>query len=276
MAKRRKTIYAGRLVYDVIYTIPSPRDDEYVRGEIKKISAEAIAKVNCTTATRKLELLMAANFEPQDLVISLTYSDEHLPPTYKDAQKKLQTFLRHMRNYRKARGQDFKYIYVSEGKHGDHRLHHHIILNATENDLETIRSMWHWGEQVDLKYIRDHGYEKWAYYLAKERREAALNGKRMFVPSRGLIRPEIDYQYVDDATTIEVPIGAIQLSDSADRNEYASYKYIKYILPEVRPTAKTPKQHIAIFKAGLKSSVTSKTSPKKSLRGTGQGVEMNV
>ena len=81
MAKRRKTIYAGDMVYDVIYTMPTPRIGSIERRAIRQISDEAMAKWNCTTATRKLEMRMAAGFRLNDLVVTLTYRDEDYPET---------------------------------------------------------------------------------------------------------------------------------------------------------------------------------------------------
>ncbi len=214
-----------------------------------------MAKWNCTTAARKLEMRMAAGFRMQDLVITLTYRDDDLPETCAAAQKRLQWLLRHLREHRRARGQDLVYIYVSEGRHGDHRLHHHVIVNAVGNDLETIRSLWKWGDQIDLSYIADKGYEGWAIYLSKERREASLNGKKMFVASRNCPKPEVEYAYLDDGATIEPPPGAVDITDSADRNAFASYRYLKYRMPG--------KVHKAVSFSGSKLSLTSRRACRK-------------
>ncbi len=78
--KRRKTIRAGRLVYDIAYTVPRPNATPQERKRIREVTAEQIARTRCNTAQRKLELLMAANFEPEDLVITATYRDEDSRP----------------------------------------------------------------------------------------------------------------------------------------------------------------------------------------------------
>ncbi len=302
MAKRRKTIYAGDMVYDVAYTIPTPRIGKTERRAIRQISDEAMAKWNCTTATRKLEMRMAAGFRLNDLVVTLTYREKDYPESYAAAQRRLQWLLRHLRDHRRARGQELIYIYVSEGKHGDHRLHHHVILNAVGDDLEIIRSLWKWGDQIDLSRVDEKGYEGWAVYLSKERREASLNGKKMFVASiirslwkwgdqidlsrvdekgyegwavylskerreaslngkkmfvasKNCPKPEIEYAYLDDGATIEPPPGAVDITDSADRNAYASYRYLKYRLPG--------KVHKAVSFSGSKLSLTSRRACRK-------------
>lgn len=230
--KRRKTIRAGQVTYSVVYTVPNPRDAEYKRKRIKQISEQAIARMNCNSAARKLELLSAANFGMRDLIITLTYRDADLPVDYKAAQQQLGKFLRWLREHRRARGEELCYIYITEGLHGDKRLHHHLYLNATGDDLEIIRSLWRWGDDVQLSYISDKGYEGWAQYLSKERRESSLNGKLMYVPSRNLRKPIVESELVDDDITVEAPPGAVDVVESGDRNEFASFKYVKYRMPD--------------------------------------------
>ncbi|WNX85771.1 hypothetical protein RWV98_05750 [Agathobaculum sp. NTUH-O15-33] len=236
--KRRKTVRAGRLVWDIVYPVPNPRDDEYVRKKKKQISARAMELTNCNSAQRKLELRMAAAFDLSDLVVTLTFGDWALPSDCKAGRKLLSKFLRQLREYRNARGQELFYIICPEGLHGDHRLHFHLILNQTENDLEVIRSLWPHGDQIDLRHIYDKtgygesGYSGWAGYLSKERREASLNGKRMFTCSRNLPKPKVTYDWVDDGSTVEAPPGATNVVESGDRNEFASFKAVKYLLPK--------------------------------------------
>lgn len=263
--KRRKTIRAGRRVWDLVYTMPNPRASEDERKRIKEVSAEQIARTNCNTAQRKLELLMATNFELSDLVITPTYRDADLPDDYKAAQRRLGKVLRQISTYRKAHGlPDLKYIYVTEGLHGDHRIHHHVIINATGNDLELFRSLWLWGDDIQLNYISERDYDGWAGYLTKERRQASLNGKRMYIPSRNLARPTITYEWVDDGMTIDAPPGATVLEEDGGRNAIASCRYIKYILPQ-RLAAEHP-----IF-TGSERSVTSRSRRRKTKKPVDSG-----
>ena len=252
--KRRKTIRAGRLVWDVIYTVPRPNATQQERKRIREVTAEQIAQTNCNTAQRKLELLMAANFEPDDLVFSLTYRDEDLPASPEVTRRRLGKVFAQLRAYRKARGlPELKYIYVLEGRHGDHRPHVHLILNAIGGDLELIKSLWVWGDDIQLNYIRERGYDGWAGYLTKERREASLNGKKQFVGSRNLDRPTVTYEWVDDGATVDAPPGAQLLDEGGGRNECASCRFVKYLLPK-RTTSKSY-AHARVV-AGLECSAT--------------------
>lgn len=231
--KRRKTIRAGRLVWDIAYTVPRPNANTAQRKRIREVTEEQIQRTNANTAQRKLEMLMATNFDESDLVLTVTYRDADLPDSADVTRKHLGKVFAQMRAYRKARGfPDLKYIYVLEGRHGDHRPHAHIIINATGGDLELMRSLWIWGDDIQLNYIRERGYDGWAGYLTKERREASLNGKKQFVGSRNLARPVTTYEWVDDGTTVDAPPGAQVLDEGGGRNEIASCRFVKYLMPK--------------------------------------------
>ncbi|WP_417181165.1 hypothetical protein [Agathobaculum sp.] len=231
--KRRKTIRAGRLVWDITYTVPRPNASKQERKRIREVTEEQVARTNANTAQRKLEMLMATNFDDTDLVLTVTYRDADLPDSADVTRKHLGKVFSQMRTYRKARGlPDLKYIYVLEGRHGDHRPHAHIIINAAGGDLELMRSLWIWGDDIQLNYIRERGYDGWAGYLTKERREASLNGKKQFVGSRNLARPVTTYAWVDDGTTVDAPPGAQVLDEGGGRNEIASCRFVKYLMPK--------------------------------------------
>ena len=231
--KRRKTIRAGRLVWDITYTVPRPNANTAQRKRIREVTEEQIQRTNANTAQRKLEMLMATNFDDTALVLTVTYRDADLPDSADVTRKHLGKVFAQMRAYRKARGlPDLKYIYVLEGRHGDHRPHAHLIVNAAGGDLELMRSLWIWGDDIQLNYIRERGYDGWAGYLTKERREASLNGKKQFVGSRNLDRPVTTYAWVDDGTTVDAPPGAQVLDEGGGRNEIASCRFVKYLMPK--------------------------------------------
>lgn len=231
--KRRKTIRAGRLVWDITYTVPRPNASKQERKRIREVTEEQIQRTNANTAQRKLEMLMATNFDDTDLVLTVTYRDADLPDSADVTRKHLGKVFAQMRAYRKARDlPELKYIYILEGRHGDHRPHAHIIINAAGGDLELMRSLWIWGDDIQLNYIRERGYDGWAGYLTKERREASLNGKKQFVGSRNLDRPVTTYAWVDDGTTVDAPPGAQVLDEGGGRNEIASCRFVKYLMPK--------------------------------------------
>lgn len=180
MAKRLKTITAGRLVVVGCYTIPTPRSTGQERRALREISSAAQMEINAKRSWQKLELLLAANFGKGDLHVVFTYDDEHLPPDREAAVKLMKKLIQQLRAHRRARGQETRYIYVTEQLSSEGgRLHHHMVLNGTGEDLEVLRSLWPYGE-VELEGLDVwQGYEALAKYLTKEPREC---GRR----SRGL------------------------------------------------------------------------------------------
>ena len=265
--KRRKTIRAGRLVWDITYTVPRPNASKQERKRIREVTEEQVARTNANTAQRKLEMLMATNFDEGDLVLTVTYRDADLPDSADVTRKHLGKVFSQMRAYRKARGlPDLKYIYVLEGRHGDHRPHAHIIINAAGGDLELMRSLWIWGDDIQLNYIRERGYDGWAGYLTKERREASLNGKKQFVGSRNLARPVTTYEWVDDGTTVDAPPGAQVLDEGGGRNEIASCRFVKYLMPKNTYYNTHATRTRTRVVAGLECSITYDTRMEKRMR----------
>ena len=233
MAKRRKTIIAGRLVSELIYTVAHPKDKEHVRQAKTKISTKARCWQNLKAACRMLELILATNFIGKDLVVTLTYRDSDLPDTRQKAVKCLKQFMRDLRSHRKKHNQEFKYLYVTENKHSEGRYHHHVVINSTGNDFDIIKSLWRYGDMIEIENIDVRNYKALAEYLAKEPKEAGTsNGKRMWTPSKNLDKPKQSSDWVGDRVTLELPAGATILESCSERNEFGEYTYLKYMLPD--------------------------------------------
>ena len=209
MAKRKKTIIAGRLVKTIIYTAPEPQDGPRVRA----------VKSRMTTAAQKAMNDKAAR-------VKLTYRDENLPAKRAGAIKNVRNFLKHLQEHRKARGQTLKYIYATEGKHGGGRLHHHIVINAAGDDMETVRSLWPYGDVVDFEYIGTYDYEQLARYITKESVEQRPVGTQMWTASRNLEKPIVRSEYVDNDASLTVPLGCHILEKEERVSEFGSYCYI--------------------------------------------------
>lgn len=189
MAKRKKTITAGRIVKTILYTAPEPRDGERARAEKSRMTTAAQKSMNDKTACGRLEMLMAANFTKRDLFVTLTYRPGNLPTKRAIAVKHIRKFLKDMRKHRTARGQDLRYIYTTEEKHGEARLHHHLVINATEQDIEVIRSLWPYGDVVDVEQIDENDFAALAMYITKESAEGRPVGTQMWTRSRNLVKP---------------------------------------------------------------------------------------
>lgn len=242
MAKRLKIVTAGRLVMAVLYSTPTPRSTSEERAALREISSAAQMALNNRRAWQKLELLLAANFSRRDLVIELTYDDTHLPLSKTEAIKLIRKFLSWLRAHRKARGQELRYVYVTEQLSAEGgRLHHHLVINGTGADLEVLKSLWPYGN-VKMEQLDDwQGYEALAKYLTKEAREVGRPepGKKCWVSSLGLRKPTVESELVKDTLTLAAPPGAIILSAPPPvRNQYGEFITIKYIKPKKRKERK--------------------------------------
>ena len=136
MSKILRKIRAGRVVFAVVYTPCTAGDSPKARAQKQKASTAAREKLNARTSFQKLERTLAANFDNGDLFVTLTYDDKHLPDSRDKAVRKIRSFLSKLRKARAERGEDLHYIYVTEGACPGGRLHHHLVLNSTGDDLE--------------------------------------------------------------------------------------------------------------------------------------------
>ncbi|MBC5736091.1 rolling circle replication-associated protein [Lawsonibacter faecis] len=234
-------ITAGRLVIGVSYTVAALQDSPKARADKTQMSSAAQELINLRYSWQKCEVLLAANFTGKDLFVTLTYDEANLPPTRAAAVERMKKFIAKLRSARKLRGEPTKYIYVTEQLSSEGgRLHHHMVLNGTGDDYDTIRSLWEWGE-VEIKPLEvggnDDGYEVVAKYLTKEPRECgkADVGARTWTPSLGLIRPKPEVSNMADNETITAPPGAyILCAPAPSRNEFGEFVYIKYLLPLIK------------------------------------------
>ena len=215
--KRKKTEIAGRLVSVCLYTAALPRDGARIRQQRARSSSAVRQMLNHKASWQKLETLLACNFSPGDLAVTLTYRDARLPQYKAQAVTRIKRFLRLLRESRRMRGEVLRYVYCTEGWHGDRRWHHHLILNATGRDFEEIRALWaEDGDDVDIKLLNQldgadqpgatvaEDYRGWAIYLTKEAREhgSPRVGERMWVPSKGLLRPIVINEWCGNGETL--------------------------------------------------------------------------
>ena len=241
MAKIKKTIRAGSLVKVVLYTAPEPRDGPQARAEKSRATTAARKWINDKTARGKMEMLLWANFTEKDLYVTLTYDDAHLPKNRKEAQENVRKFIRRLREHWKRAGEELRYIYVTENKHGDGRYHHHLFINSIPGDnIVPICSLWQNGEQVEVIVVSDmQDLSEWAGYITKERGDRPL-GKRMWVSSKNLRQPIIEREFVPNDTALAVPSEGYVIEKGGKDTEYGSYTYIKYRILPPRTTQRKP------------------------------------
>ena len=236
MAKeRRKVIQAGSLWMAVQYTNIRQENQTARREARSQISTPARESLNARTSWQKLMLLLAANFKSTDLVVTLTYRDGNLPIHREAADRRLTAFIRAFRAARSAEGIPLKYIRVTEGYHSDGRLHHHLIINSTGKDFETIRKLWSKnGDNIEYELFGRDGAERWGKYLTKEPREQGRRhvGDRSWRASIHMTKPIVSSGYADD--DLQPPPGAFVLEKTECQNSYGKFCHLVARLPETK------------------------------------------
>ena len=231
MARRIKTVTAGRMVYAVSYPIPRYTLDqtERQRGARRAATSQWRERLNRLKSCEKLEQLVFCNFRPGDHYITLTYRDECLPDVRREVLRDVKNFRRRLADRRGPRGQSCRYIYTPEHKTSGGRWHAHMILNrADASDLLDIAQCWICGH-AHVEPVNYLDVEELASYLAKESPDYV--GEHPWITSRGLLRPTVDSRLVANTARLAIPQGAVVKRRDATQNEYGDFEFLKYYLP---------------------------------------------
>lgn len=187
--------------------------------------------LNFRTSYQKLWLILEATFDPnRDLFVTLTYRDADLPKRREDADRRLSYFLRALREYRKAEGQELVYVRTTEGFHTGGRFHHHLFINGTGNDYAIIRQLWKSNaDQVEILPFKCKTAWDHAQYVTKEPREKGRRhvGDRTWRASRNVKRPVVvSEEDVEAGSILQAPPGAwVRERDTKD-NSFGRFQYL--------------------------------------------------
>lgn len=237
MLRNKKTIYAGRLVSAAIYPVAAGFMPAKVRDGKKKATSAAMQRLNFKTSWEKLAGILAANFIKGDDVIVLTYDDAHHPKDRKAVVADLKAFRKRASEEWKRKGKPFLMAWSIEHKHGDGRWHAHAVINRlTGNDGILLVKLWGKGSVhiEHLKEDREKNHLSLAKYMAKES-EDRENSRRAWSYTRSCRKPEtvVDRNVEDE--TLQLPKGAILIEQESHSNEYGTWQYIRYYVPEDAP-----------------------------------------
>ena len=210
-----------------IYQADSPEDRRDKR-EIVNSPHSAV----CRTQVDRLELRLAT-FGFDGSHYTLTYDADHLPPDYGQVRKSFRAFRERAKRWR--HGEPYDWIGCIEGRHGDHRLHIHLVLRDGDFSPAEVRHLWRGGDVDDEPVLmREGGYRRLAKYFNKERPDGFVIplDKKPWTTSRGLKAqiPEAE-RWRDDSAVIEVPDDVLWCRRGNHVNEFGAYYYASYILP---------------------------------------------
>lgn len=163
------------------------------REERKAPTSEEMKKINERNATQKLRRLICANFEKEDLWITLTYKRENRPEP-EEAKKELKRYLNRLRAEYRQQGTELKYIVVTE--YMNKAIHHHLILNDLPDGSGAKLAARKWtAGGTHCKYLYTDGqFENLAAYIVKETnktfKEKGNPSKCRYNRSRNLVEPK--------------------------------------------------------------------------------------
>ena len=238
MALTLKTIYAGPLRVQALYSRGAASDTPKQRQAKHKASSEAQRRMNQIYSYQHLELMLAANFPTagSGLVVTLTFDDDHLPKDRREALRRFKYFRQKLVAARKAAGLPELVAFWSPEvlTSAAGRWHFHIVLNSTGRDAELIRRCWIYGSDVEIEKFRvdaEKNHETLARYMTKELRECqeydAKPGLHGWSCTRNAKRPERETVTVRDDFRLEPPAGCTVLLDERRSSEFASWHVLK-------------------------------------------------
>lgn len=147
--------------------------------------------LNNKRSVRYLEALTHANFGRGDLLLGLSYAEEHAPKDEAEAKKEFGKFIRRLNYHRKKKNlPPARWVAVTEiSKKG--RIHHHVIMDAAL-DRDEVEAIWGRG-YANTKRLRPapkEGLLPVIGYIAKTFKEDDRpKGRRKWDCSKNLIRP---------------------------------------------------------------------------------------
>ena len=224
---------AGPLVKECRSIRPriSSSDSPWERAEKNKILRPPRDSSVCRTRVDRLELRLAL-FGGEGSVYTLTFDREHEPERFQDVRRAWRSFLYRLKKWR---GRAFDYVYLIEGRHGDHRYHIHLVLRDSDFAPAEVRHLWKFGQYVTdeplLKYPHD-SYRRTAKYFNKEATDGVTLpvGARTWICSQSLTQqlPPVE-RWKDCSGNIPIPANARSRGVYSTSNQFGQYRYAWYL-----------------------------------------------
>ncbi|RHM59678.1 hypothetical protein [Coprobacillus sp. AF33-1AC] len=221
-----KTIQSGNQFEIEIYPLFSKKEMDKFNPS-KKPTRLAQKSLNDRNARKHFIRLINNNFNKDDYVMHLTYSNENLPPTIEAAEKEVYKFIRKINYRRKKLGlKNAKWIYVTEHDPNKKiRIHHHLIIEKGL-DRKLMKDLWMLGTRIKVEELEpdEDGLTGLATYLSKDPK-----GKKRWKGSKWLKKPIERKSYtVFSKKKIKNMISNEMLVSQYLNANYKSKKYVKH------------------------------------------------
>lgn len=199
------------------------------RGGRKNTTTPKQKRLNDKKSRRYFRLLAKSNFGQHDYHLTLSYTDEFLPGTVKDAEKEVQLFIRRLKRVYQKENKKLKYIYITEEGAEKGRLHHHLLINAEAGvSRDQIEDVWGKGYANSKRIQLEHGgIDGLVCYLSKDPK-----GRKRYTSSRNLIKPQ---ESVSDTKTSRKKFQQLTLwpEDCEDMQKHFEQEHPEYKLVNV-------------------------------------------
>ena len=224
---------AGPLVKECRSIRPrlSKNDSPWEKAEKNKILRPPRDSSVCRTRVDRLELRLAL-FGAEGSVYTLTFDREHEPQKFQDVRRAWRSFLYRLKKWR---GRAFDYVYLIEGRHGDHRYHIHLVLRDSDFSPAEVRHLWKFGQNVDDQPLLKHSgdsYRRTAKYFNKEATDGITIpiSSRTWVCSQSLVKqlPPVEC-WRDSSGEIPVPANVRSKGGNEINTVFGNYHYAWYI-----------------------------------------------
>ena len=186
MPQYRQEIYSGPMLEMIEYPC-TPRGRRKSRASPRQPTRKEQAALNEKNSRRKLNRTILANFTEKDIFVTLQYKK---PVSDTQAKRDWANFTRRARDALAKRGEELKYIHITEYGAGGGNPHHHAIINYIS--MDELKKLWEGGDDnrylgaISTLRIDDSGVEGLSRYLVKETRP---KGARRWTPSKNLEKP---------------------------------------------------------------------------------------
>lgn len=199
-------------------------------------SAEDKRDENARMAVRVAARILNCNFCSEDVLLTLTYSDEvhqqlfagmEQDATLDRAKEELTKVLDRVR--RKHRAKDMKVLSVTADMDGETgevvRVHHHVVVTAAYADA--MEQAWEKGLVHREHLYHQDDYTPLAVYLLGQVRNRV--GKKKYSCTKNMTKPRVEEQVLDGMPTEEIRVqpGAKVLDRTPYRDGMPS-QYVRY------------------------------------------------
>lgn len=230
MTIRRKTTVCGKgkeyLQVEIFPLGDVPRGGR--RRKRYRETSPAQRGLNERRARDYFDKLAKCNFGRGDFFVTLTYGEEVLPGSVRDAEQDVRNYVRRLKTLaKKVRGRVEYLAVVEQGAKGG--WHHHLLVKRgcglTREELEgTWKKGW-----SDCKYVvdnREKNLERLTRYMTK-----GMNGTRRWMSSRGLVKPLV---YISDTAISKKAYREMSLfrENGVEAREYFERRYAGYEVVE--------------------------------------------